>query len=191
MPGDYGGSGGRRTAGRSSEAGSRLRRGAAPGLAEATRWIVATAVVREHRLLELDRDFYRRFNRQFVLGYRVGQPLIEGIRRMLEGKRDELRVENPNYASFLMARGLGAILRVAVEERPECLADPEFVHELVDLFLRLPGARFSQMRRGVGRVTGPERLRTARVWAVGAAPEEVPRTAHRRRVTLGSSRFAR
>ena len=41
------------------------------------------------RLLELDREFYRSFNRQFVLGYRVGQPLIEGIRRMLEGKRDD------------------------------------------------------------------------------------------------------
>ncbi len=58
---------------------------------------------------------------------------------MLEGKRDELRVEHLDHASFLMARGLGAILRVAVEERPECLTDPEFVDELVDLFLRYLG----------------------------------------------------
>jgi AcrR family transcriptional regulator len=108
-------------------------------LPEAIRWIVQIAVARERRLLELDRDFYRSFSRQFVLGCRVGQPLIEGIRRMLEGKRDELRVENLDYASFLMARGLGGILRVAVEERPECLTDPEFVDELVDLFLRYLG----------------------------------------------------
>jgi hypothetical protein len=40
-----------------------------------------------------------------------------------------------------MARGLGGILRVAVEERPECLTDPEFVDELVDLFLRYLGRR--------------------------------------------------
>jgi len=108
-------------------------------LPQAIRWIVKTAVARECRLLELDRDFYRDFNREFVLGYRVGQPLVEGIRRILEGKRDELRVENLDHASFLMARGLGGILRVAIEERPECLNDPEFLDELVDLFMRYLG----------------------------------------------------
>jgi AcrR family transcriptional regulator len=108
-------------------------------LPEAIRWIVQTALARERRLLELDRDFYLDFNREFVLGYRVGQPLVDGIRRLLEGKRDELRVENLDHASFLMARGLGGILRVAVEERPECLTDPEFLNELVNLFLRYLG----------------------------------------------------
>ena len=108
-------------------------------LPEAIHLIVQTAVARERSLLQLDRDFYRHFNREFVLGYRVGQPLIEGIRRMLEGKRSELRVENLDYAAFLMARGLGGILRVSIEERPEYLTDAGFVDEIVDLFLKYLG----------------------------------------------------
>jgi AcrR family transcriptional regulator len=108
-------------------------------LPEAIRWIVRTAVNRERRLLDLHRDFYRDHNREFVLGSRVGEPLIEGIRRMLEGKRDQLRVANLDHASFLMARGLGGLLRVTLEERPESLEDPAFVEELVDLFLQYLG----------------------------------------------------
>jgi AcrR family transcriptional regulator len=108
-------------------------------LPEAIRWIVQTAAARECHLLQLDRDFYRDFNREFVLGNRVGQPLIEGIRRVLESKRSELRVENLDHAAFLMARGLGGILRVTVEEHPECLTDTKFVDEVIDLFQRYLG----------------------------------------------------
>jgi hypothetical protein len=103
-------------------------------LPEAIRWIVQTAIARERRLLQLDRGFYRDFNREFVLGNRVGQPLIEGIRRVLESKRDELRVENLEHAAFLMARGLGGILRVTIEEHPDCPTESDFVDEVVDLF---------------------------------------------------------
>lgn len=113
-------------------------------LEQAIRWVVQVAVARERRLLELDRDFYRDHNRQFALGRRVGQPLVQGIRRMLEMKRAELRVENLDYAAFLIARGLGGILRVAVDECPECLAEPAFVEELVDLFAQYLGRSSSR-----------------------------------------------
>jgi AcrR family transcriptional regulator len=110
-------------------------------LEQAVRWVVEVAVSRERKLLELDRDFYRDHNREFQLGRRVGNPLVEGIQGLLEGKRDELRIENLDYAAFLVARGLGGIVRVAVDERPECLEDPVFVDELVDLFLSYLGPR--------------------------------------------------
>jgi AcrR family transcriptional regulator len=103
-------------------------------LDEAIRWVVQVAVARERRLLELDADFYRDHNRQFALGRRVGHPLVQGIRGLLESKRDQLRIENVDYAAFLLARGLGGILRVAVDERPEILSDDAFVDELEDLF---------------------------------------------------------
>jgi AcrR family transcriptional regulator len=103
-------------------------------LEQAIRWLVQVAVARERRLLELDADFYRDHNRQFALGRRVGHPLVQGIRRLLEENRASLRVENLDHAAFLLARGLGGILRVAVDERPEAIADPDFVEELVDLF---------------------------------------------------------
>ncbi|MBW2314385.1 MAG: TetR/AcrR family transcriptional regulator [Deltaproteobacteria bacterium] len=105
-------------------------------LRASVRSIVETAAERERQLLELDRDFYRDHNRQFILGFRVGKPLVDGIRRILEGKRDELRVQNLDHASFLLARGLGGILRTTLDERPEALSDPLFIDELVDLFLQ-------------------------------------------------------
>jgi AcrR family transcriptional regulator len=105
-------------------------------LRAAVRSIVETAASRERQLLELDRDFYRDYNRQFILGFRVGRPLVDGIRRILESKRSELRVRDLDHASFLLARGLGGILRTTLDERPEALSDPGFIDELVDLFLR-------------------------------------------------------
>jgi AcrR family transcriptional regulator len=110
-------------------------------LEDAIRWVVQVAVSRERRLLELDPEFYRDHNREFQLGRRVGNPLVEGIQGLLEGKRDELRVKNLDYAAFLVARGLGGIVRVAVDERPEILEDPAFVDELVDLLLSYLGRR--------------------------------------------------
>ncbi len=104
-------------------------------LEEAVRWVVQVAVMRERRLLELDAEFYRDHNRQFALGRRVGHPLVQGIRRVLEAKRGELRVDNLDYATFVLARGLGGMLRVAVDERPDFVADPDFADELVRLLL--------------------------------------------------------
>lgn len=105
-------------------------------LRDAIRAIVKVAVDRERKLLELDPNFYRDHNLEFALGKRVGQPLIQGIQKLLEHKRDALRIDNLDYASFLVARGLGGILRVSLDERPENLADPAFVDELTDLFVR-------------------------------------------------------
>jgi len=104
-------------------------------LENAIRWVVQVAVARERRLLELDADFYRDHNRQFALGRRVGHPLVQGVRRVLEAKQSELRVDDLDYATFILARGLGGILRVAVDERPDCIADPKFADALVDLLL--------------------------------------------------------
>lgn len=105
-------------------------------LREAIAAIVQVAADRERKLLALDPNFYRDHNLEFALGRRVGLPLIQGIRRVLENKRDDLRVDDLDHASFLVARGLGGILRVSLDERPQSLSEPAFVGELTELFVR-------------------------------------------------------
>jgi hypothetical protein len=44
-------------------------------------------------------------------------------------------VRDREQAAFLLARGISAIVRLAVDERPEKLREPAFRDELVDLVL--------------------------------------------------------
>jgi len=111
-------------------------------LPEAIRWIVQIAVARERRLLELDRDFYRRFNRQFVLGYRVGRPLRGQARRAAGGEpRLRLLPDGPRPGRH-PARGRRRAPRVPVRRRVRRRAGRPLP--------ALSGATFPRMRSGAG-----------------------------------------
>jgi AcrR family transcriptional regulator len=109
---------------------------AAP-LRDALAMIVDFQLERHRRLLELGRAFYQDHHEEFSLGPRVGSRALE--ERMLELLRrhaSSLRVRDLDTAAFMLARGTSAIVRRALEERPEKLSDPAFRAELLDLFGR-------------------------------------------------------
>jgi AcrR family transcriptional regulator len=106
-------------------------------LLDAVAMIVDFQLERHRRLLELGAEYYRGHHDAFSLGPRVGSGELEA--RMLELLRRharELRVRDLDTAAFMLARGTSAIVRRAVEERPEKLADPAFRQELLDLLGR-------------------------------------------------------
>ena len=91
---------------------------------------------RHRRLIELGRDYYREHHREFSLGRRLGADALEArLRDLLLRHGDAVRVRDPAQAAFLLARGVSAIVRRAVDERPEKLREPAFRDELVDLVL--------------------------------------------------------
>jgi len=105
-------------------------------LEQALRNVVQVAVDRHRRWLSLAPEFYRANYDSFSIGQRMGAP-DQMLREFLERYRDVLRVNNLDYAAFLMAQGiLSASLRVTVREKPAYLEDPAFVEELVDLIVR-------------------------------------------------------
>lgn len=94
--------------------------------------IVDFQLERHRRLLALGADFYRSHHGRFSLGPRVGE--VEArIEALLLRHRSALRVRSTPHAAFLLARGVSAIVRRALEERPEALSDPAFRQELIDL----------------------------------------------------------
>jgi AcrR family transcriptional regulator len=105
-------------------------------LADALARIVDFQLERHRRLLALGPEFYRVHHGEFSLGPRVGAAELE--RRMvalLERHAGEVRVRDAAQAAFMLARGTSAIVRRALEERPELLDDPAFRRELLDLVL--------------------------------------------------------
>ena len=89
---------------------------------------------RHRQLLGLGGDHYRARQREFALAPRVGNAMLEQrVRRLLDRHRDRVRVRDTEQAAFVIALGLSAIVRRAVDERPEKLAQPAFRDELVDL----------------------------------------------------------
>jgi AcrR family transcriptional regulator len=103
-------------------------------LHQALATIVDFQLERQRRLLALGRDFYRVHHSAFSLGARVGRDELEQhMRQLLERQAASVRVRDPAQAAFLIARGLSAIVRKALEERPEKLYEPAFRDELVDL----------------------------------------------------------
>jgi hypothetical protein len=99
--------------------------------------IVDYQLERHRRLWRLGRDFYREHHREFSLGPRVGARELE--RRLCElllRHRDAVRVRDADQAAFLLARGVSAIVRRALDERPEKLLERAFRDELVDLVVR-------------------------------------------------------
>jgi AcrR family transcriptional regulator len=105
-------------------------------LADALARIVDFQLERHRRLLALGPEFYREHHGEFSLGPRVGAGELE--RRMvglLARHAGRIRVRDPAQAVFMLARGTSAVVRRALEERPEALADPAFRRELLDLLL--------------------------------------------------------
>jgi AcrR family transcriptional regulator len=106
-------------------------------LADALARIVDFQLERHRRLLALGPEFYRAHHGAFSLGPRVGAEELE--RRMvalLARHAGSVRVRDPAQAAFMLARGTSAIVRRALEERPEALSEPAFRRELLDLLLR-------------------------------------------------------
>jgi len=103
-------------------------------LREALAAIVDFQIERHQRLLALGTDVYRAHQSEFSLGSRLGaEQIVERIRALLQQHRHAVRVRDFDHAAFLIARGLSAIVRRALEEQPELLLDSAFRAELVDL----------------------------------------------------------
>ena len=105
---------------------------------------VQYSVERHKRLLGLDPDYYRQHHREFQLSTTLPGVEPDGdaanaevlARQLLEHTRSDLRDVDLGHAAFLMGRGIPAILRAALEDRPELLSDERFLEALVDLMAR-------------------------------------------------------
>jgi AcrR family transcriptional regulator len=96
--------------------------------------IVDFQMARHQQLLELGKDFYRSHQSEYTLSSLMGSDeVVKHIRGLLLRHRESVRVRDFDQAAFLIARGLSAIVRKALEERPEQLFEPAFRTELVDL----------------------------------------------------------
>jgi AcrR family transcriptional regulator len=105
-------------------------------LQESLAMVVDYQLVRHRRLLDLGRDFYREHHQEFSLGPRVGARELEArLRDLLLRHRERVRVRDVEQAAFLIARGISAIVRRALDERPEKFDEPAFRDELLDLIL--------------------------------------------------------
>jgi AcrR family transcriptional regulator len=105
-----------------------------PPLLEALVAIVDFQLERQRRLLAQGQDFYREHHGAFTLGARMGGGEIEErMLQLLRQHADVVRVRDSAQAAFMLARGLSAIVRRALEERPEKLSEPAFRQELIDL----------------------------------------------------------
>jgi AcrR family transcriptional regulator len=112
-------------------------------LREAIAAIVDYQLERHRRLLALGKDLYRAHQDASSLTPHMGtEHVVARMRELLERHGALLRVRDVEHAAFLLARGGSALVRRALDERPEALADPAFREELVDLlFLYLTAPR--------------------------------------------------
>ena len=55
---------------------------------------------------------------------------------MIEHHREEVRARDLDQAAFLIARGISALVRRALDECPDRLYDPAFRESLLELLLR-------------------------------------------------------
>jgi AcrR family transcriptional regulator len=58
------------------------------------------------------------------------------VRARLEDRRDEIRKDDLELATFVSGIAIEACLKAAIDERPELLDDPRFAAELTDLVCR-------------------------------------------------------
>ncbi len=92
---------------------------------------------RHRRLMDMGGEFYRDRHREYSLTHHVGRDRVEQrIRAVLLRHADRVAVRDTEQAAYLVARGVSAIVRATVDERPEKLEDPAFRQELVDLLVR-------------------------------------------------------
>ncbi len=98
--------------------------------------IVDFQLERHQRLLELGQDFYRAHHGEFSLGPRMGNDELEQhMLDLLARHAEVVRVRDPRQAAFMLARGASAIVRRALDERPEKLFEFAFREELIELIL--------------------------------------------------------
>lgn len=102
-------------------------------LREALAAIVDFQLDRHRQLLALGREFYRAHHGAYALTPRMGAAVEQRLRAFLAARAPELHVRSLDHAAFLVARGLSAIVRKALDERPALLADPTFRTELIAL----------------------------------------------------------
>ena len=77
---------------------------------------------------------YREHQGEFSLTSHMGlDEVVERMRALLLCHRTAVRVRDLDQAAFLVARGLSAIVRRALEEQPAKLGERAFRDELVDL----------------------------------------------------------
>jgi AcrR family transcriptional regulator len=106
-------------------------------LEEALAALVDLQLERHRRLLGMEEDFYRDHHGEFSLAGRLGSDdVVARIRAILSTHAERLRVSDLDHAAFLVARGVSAIVRLTLAERPEKLDEPAFRRELVDLMVR-------------------------------------------------------
>ena len=102
---------------------------------------ITFAAERHRKMLELDAGFYRKRHHEFRIGDELpgapsgvgGAAAVELARQLLAAKPDDLRPVHVDHAAFLLGRGVSAILHAALEDRPELLADPSFLDEVVEM----------------------------------------------------------
>ena len=106
-------------------------------LEDALAALVDFQLERHRRLLGMEEDFYRDHHGEFSLAGRLGaDDVVARIRALLTSHASRLRVGDLDAAAFLVARGVSAIVRQTLAERPEQLDEPAFRRELVDLMVR-------------------------------------------------------
>jgi AcrR family transcriptional regulator len=92
---------------------------------------------RHRQLLEMGGDYYRDHHRDYSVGRRLGSREVEArIRAMLLRHRDVVHVRDLDHAAYLVGRGIPAMLRSTLDERPEKLNDPGFRLEVIDMLVR-------------------------------------------------------
>jgi len=93
----------------------------------------------EMRLLDLGKDFYRRYARQMQFGRAQGlgrgpvssEQLVSNMAQLLRVHVDEVGEADTELAAFMLVRGMRMLLATLVEERPELLESPSLVPMLV------------------------------------------------------------
>jgi len=108
-------------------------------LREAVTIVVGRACERQRRLFELHPGFYRRYAHRLVLGGddpAADDAIAAALRTVFTERRAELRVRHVDHSIFLLVRGLAALLRETLLERPEALGDEGGIAELSDLVAR-------------------------------------------------------
>ena len=109
------------------------------------------AIDHYQQLLAIDETFFRSHHASFKMGKDFPVPTdantsagssevgaVAFARGNFERNREQLRPERVarlDHACFLIGRGVPAILRAALEEDPNLLADETFVEEVLDLMV--------------------------------------------------------
>ena len=103
-------------------------------LRESLAAIVDFQIARHQRLVALASDVYREHQSEFSLtSHMSAEEVVAHMRALLLRHRTAVRVRDLDQAAFLIARGLSAIVRRALEEQPGKLLEAAFRDELVDL----------------------------------------------------------